>query len=99
MKNSIIFVTLLFFGSSSLSAQKGNTPAGQVPTIIFETDIGNDVDDALALDMRRAPRLEPERDASRRGYELNLSAVYAHGVWRPKFGVCGIFTNAAVTGV
>lgn len=42
---------------------------------------------ALAMDMRRAPRLEPERDASRRATELNLSAVYAHGVWRPKFGV------------
>jgi hypothetical protein len=42
---------------------------------------------ALALDMRRAPRLEPERDASRRGFELNMTAVYAYGVWRPKFGV------------
>jgi hypothetical protein len=42
---------------------------------------------ALALDTRRAPRLEPERDASRRGIELNLSAVYAHGVWRPAYGV------------
>lgn len=42
---------------------------------------------ALALDIRRAPRLEIERDASRRGYEFNMSAVYAHGVWRPKFGV------------
>lgn len=42
---------------------------------------------ALALDVRRAPRLEPERDASRRATELNMSAVYAHGVWRPKFGV------------
>jgi hypothetical protein len=43
--------------------------------------------DALAIDWRRAPRIEPERDASRRGYELNLSAVYAKGVWRPTFGV------------
>ncbi|WWT39941.1 major capsid protein [Microcystis phage Mae-JY09] len=42
---------------------------------------------AMAMDMRRAPRLEPQRDASRRSTELNLSAVYAHGVWRPKFGV------------
>lgn len=42
---------------------------------------------ALALDIRRAPRIEDERDASRRATELNLSAVYAHGVWRPKFGV------------
>lgn len=42
---------------------------------------------ALALDVRRAPRMEPERDASRRGVELNISAVYGYGVWRPKFGV------------
>lgn len=42
---------------------------------------------ALALDVRRAPRIEPERDASRRATELNLSSVYAHGVWRPKYGV------------
>lgn len=42
---------------------------------------------ALAIDWRRAPRLEPERDASRRGWELNMSMVYAHGVWRPAWGV------------
>lgn len=52
---------------------------------------------ALALDIRRAARLEPERDASRRGWELNLSAVYAHGVWRPKFGVKGLFDAALPT--
>ena len=51
--------------------------------------------DALALDMRRAPRLEPERDASRRGWELNMSAIYAKGVWRPTFGVQGIFDATA----
>jgi hypothetical protein len=50
---------------------------------------------AIALDWRRAPRVEPERDASRRGWELNLSALYAHGVWRPKFGVQGIFDATA----
>ncbi len=55
--------------------------------------------DAIALDMRRAPRIEAERDASRRGTELNLSTLYAHGVWRPTFGVCGLFDNQAVTGV
>lgn len=43
--------------------------------------------DALALDMRRGIRIEPERDASRRAWELNMSTIYAHGVWRPKFGV------------
>jgi hypothetical protein len=42
---------------------------------------------ALALDMRRPFRVEPERDASRRGIELNASSVYAYGVWRPQYGV------------
>jgi hypothetical protein len=49
---------------------------------------------AIGLDWRRAPRLEPQRDASRRGWELNLSTVYAAGVWRPKFGV-QMISNAA----
>jgi hypothetical protein len=53
---------------------------------------------ALAFDVRRAPRLEPERDASRRGYELNISGIYAHGVWRPTWGVQGIFAGAAPDG-
>lgn len=53
---------------------------------------------ALAIDWRRAPRLEYERDASRRGYELNYTAVYAHGVWRPKWGVQGIFAGSAPDG-
>lgn len=42
---------------------------------------------ALVFDSRRAPRLEPQRDASRRGWELNMTAVYGHGVWRPTYGV------------
>jgi len=49
---------------------------------------------AMAIDWRRAPRIEPERDASRAGFELNLTAVYAHGVWRPKFGIQGLFDAA-----
>ena len=52
---------------------------------------------AMALDIRRAPRLEYERDASRRGWELNLTAVYATGVWRPTFGIQGIFDAAVPT--
>lgn len=54
--------------------------------------------EAIALDMRRAPRLERERDSSRRGWELNMTSVYAHGTWRPTFGVAGLFANSAVTG-
>jgi hypothetical protein len=42
---------------------------------------------SLALDWRRAPRLEPQRDASRRGIELNLSSVFAYGPWRPQYGI------------
>lgn len=49
---------------------------------------------ALALDMRRPPMLEPEYDASRRGWELNMTALYAHGVWRPAFGI-KLTTDAA----
>ena len=52
---------------------------------------------ALALDGRRAPRLEVERDASRRGVELNMTGVYAHGVWRPSFGVLMYFDAATPT--
>lgn len=42
---------------------------------------------AIAYDERRPFLLEPERDASRRGWELNASSVYAHGTWRPTYGV------------
>ena len=52
---------------------------------------------AIAYDPRRAPRLEPERDASRRGWELNMTHVYAHGVWRPTFGVQMLFDATAPT--
>ena len=42
---------------------------------------------AIALDWRRPIRVESERDTSRRGVEMNLSMVYAKGVWRPELGV------------
>lgn len=42
--------------------------------------------EALALDTRRSPRLEPERDASARAWELNITAGYAAGVRRNAFG-------------
>lgn len=53
---------------------------------------------ALAYDSRRAPRLEPQRDASRRATELNMTAVYAHGIWRPRFGVQIVTDASAPTG-
>ncbi len=52
---------------------------------------------AMAIDQRRAPRLEVERDASRRGYELNYTAVYAYGVWRPAMGIVGLFDASTPT--
>lgn len=42
---------------------------------------------ALAFDSRKAPTLEPERDASLRAWELNMVGGWAHGVRRPTFGV------------
>lgn len=42
---------------------------------------------ALAFDIRKAPTLEPERDASLRAWELNMVAGYAYGVRRATFGV------------
>ncbi len=53
--------------------------------------------DAIALDWRRPIKVEAERDASRRGIELNMSAVYAHGVWRPDLGVTMYFAAATPT--
>lgn len=55
---------------------------------------------AMAFDIRRAPRLEPERDASKGGggWELNLTVNYAHGVWRPEWGVQGVFDCSIPTG-
>lgn len=53
--------------------------------------------EAIAIDWRRMIRVEAERDASRRGTELNMSGVYAHGVWRPARGVQMIFDAATPT--
>jgi hypothetical protein len=49
---------------------------------------------AIALDIRRAFRIEPERDASRRGIELNATMLYGIGLWRPTFGIYGLFKDA-----
>jgi hypothetical protein len=43
---------------------------------------------AIAFDVRRAYRLEPERDASLRAWELNATMVYAYGLGeRPTWGI------------
>ena len=43
--------------------------------------------EALAIDTRKEMTMEPERDASARLWELNMTAGYAHGVRRNTFGV------------
>ncbi len=40
---------------------------------------------ALGFDEREAPTLEPERDASRKATEMNMSAGYATGILRQEF--------------
>ena len=42
---------------------------------------------AIGFDVRKAPVMEPERDASLRAWELNMSAGYGYGVIRDTFGV------------
>jgi hypothetical protein len=42
---------------------------------------------ALAYDVRRGLRIEPQRDASRRGVEVNATHIYAHGLRRSAWGV------------
>lgn len=49
---------------------------------------------AIMLDVRRAPRLESERDASARATEWNMTAGYAAGIVRQEFGV-GYTADAA----
>lgn len=55
--------------------------------------------EAIAMDWRRLIRVRPERDESRRVLELNMSMVYAHGVWRPDLGVVLLADASAPTGV
>lgn len=52
---------------------------------------------AIALDLRRGLRIEPERDASLRATEWNATMVYAHGLWRPTHGV-RIISDATASG-
>ena len=54
------------------------------------------VPQASYLDVRRALRIEQQRDASRGGggYEVNATMIYAKGVYRPTFGVEMIGTSS-----
>jgi len=50
---------------------------------------------ALMIDWRKPFMVEAERDASRRGLELNFVGVYAHGVYRPTLGIKMVFDATA----
>lgn len=43
--------------------------------------------EAIALDLRRGMRIEPDRDPSRRWTELNTTMVYGVGPWRSDWGI------------
>lgn len=51
---------------------------------------------AIALDIRRAPRIEYQRNASLGGgvWEINFTSVFAYGLYRPTFGVYMIGTTS-----
>jgi hypothetical protein len=61
-----------------------NVPAGSTATDAYGAVFNPR---AIAFDLRKPLTMERERDASARAWELNWTAMYAHGVWRPKWGV------------
>lgn len=65
-------------------------------TFVVSASVALDGDDAigamynpaaLAYDVRQAFRVEPQRDASRRGWEWNFNTDYATGLWVPNRGI------------
>lgn len=70
------FLAATWFTSANISIDSGDDAVGSVfnPT-------------ALGFDEREAPMLEPERDASRKATELNMSAGYAVGILRTEYAV------------
>jgi hypothetical protein len=76
-----------FYATTNITVTSGTAAYGAV----FQRD-------AIAYDIRRPIRIEVERDASRRGYELNMTTSYAYGVWRPTFGVAIYDTAKTPTG-
>lgn len=63
------------------------TSANIVPDASDDAVSGIFNSQSLGFDSREEPMLEPERDASRKATELNMSAGYAHGVIRTEYGV------------
>jgi hypothetical protein len=88
---------LMQAGGSVLVAHYQGVPIYQVFGGVSGTDFTGGVfpRESLALDWRRVIRVRPQRDESRRGIELNMSGVYAHGVWRPALGVKMTFDATA----
>lgn len=80
-----------FMGVPIYQCFQTNAPSDDFNVGIFPRE-------AIAIDWRRPIRIEIERDASRRGYEINMSAVYDVGVWRPDLGVFVIDDATAPTG-
>lgn len=48
VKNTLLWSVVIVLGMAGMSAAAGEAGAGPVP-IILDTDMGNDIDDALAL--------------------------------------------------
>lgn len=79
MKNRrlrFVYVLLICFAAPGLPARAQQT----IPNIIFETDIGNDVDDALALDMiyKYMDRGQVNLLAVTSNKQSNYSTEYVH---------------------
>ena len=70
----------IFLVYSGTEVLRGTAATAWMNSAVFPND-------AIALDWRRQIRVRAERDESRRGVELNMSALYAHGIWRPDKGV------------
>lgn len=81
-------VALLVLSDNSLTG--GTTPSAtitQATAGVGYATSGIFTRDSLALDMRRNLRIERERDASLRAWELNTSTIYAVGTWRAERGI------------
>lgn len=76
------FLSATWFTSANITIDANSDATGAV----FHRE-------ALALDTRRAPTMEVERDASLRGWELNMTVWYGVAERRDSFGV-GIISDA-----
>ena len=71
-----------------------NVPAGSTTTDSYGAFFNPG---ALAFDLRQDFTIEREYDASKRAWELNATMLYAHGVWRPLWGIQLLCDAQAVT--